>query len=294
MTCKSHPSVCNAGVCASCLRERLLALIAAQNESSINYNYGRWRSDPPWPLPPQPPLVFHRSVSPYVAHRRSVGSDASPGHPRLHHHYQWFFSTPQVGPTFSAASGCDRLREIDGGRTQRFSILRTLFGHRRSEEAENALGAPKISASGSWFSALIRGRWKKKKKSQLWSAAEEEAPPPWRAPRSCRTVKSGMSPAMENEDVSGYSSDEWRRSNLRPKRQFAANHGVVGAVSGFSICLSPPVSFGPEARRSQPAESGFSGVLRSPGNLIQHRNLPVGAALARNRSRKLVDLGRFK
>ncbi|URE34898.1 transposon protein [Musa troglodytarum] len=285
MRCKSHPGVYGAGVCASCLRERLLALIAAQNESFVNYNYCSWRSDPPRPLPLQPALVFHRSVSPYVAHRRSVGSDASPGHSRLRHRYQWFFSTPQVGPTFSAASGCDRLREIDGGRTRRFSILRTLFGHRMSEEAEPALGAPEISASGSWFSGLILGRWKKKKKkkkkkSQLWSAAEEEAPPPWRA------VKSGMSPAMENEDVSGYSSDEWRRSNLRPKRQFAANHGAVGAaVSGFSVCLSPPVSIGSEARRSQPAEPGFSGDLRSPGNLIPHRNLPVGAALARHRSR---------
>ncbi|RWV98527.1 hypothetical protein GW17_00038618 [Ensete ventricosum] len=288
MKCKSHPSECDAGVCASCLRERLFALIASQNEPSINYNYGRRGSDPPRPMPPQPPLVFQRSVSPYVVHRRSVGSDASPGHPCLHHHYQWFFSTRQVGPTFSAASGCDRLREIDGGRTQRFSILRTLFGHRRSEEAEPALGAPKISASGSWFSALIRGRQKKKKKSQLWSAVEEEAPPPWRARRLCRAVKSGMSPAMENEDVSGCSGDGKRR-------QLAANHGVVGAVSGFSVCLSSPISFGPEGRRSQPAESGFSGVLRSPGNSIQHRNLPVGAAaLARNRSLKLVDFGRFK
>ncbi|CAL9766226.1 unnamed protein product [Musa acuminata subsp. burmannicoides] len=296
MKCKSHPNEYGVGVCASCLRERLLALIVAQNELSANRYHVRLRPDL---SPLRHPHEFHRPVSPYISHRRSVGSDSSPGHLRLLHHYQRFFSTPQIGPTFAAASRGERLEEIDGGRRHRFSIFRTLFGHSRSDAAEPGSRAPKESASGSWFSALIRGRRKKKKTSQLSSGAEEEEEeaPPWRVRRSCRPVGRGMSPAMEDEDedhCSGYFSDDWRRPTPMPIRRFPAthrDHRSVSSVSGFSVCLSPLVSFGPESRRSHPAEAVFSGDLRSPANSIHHRN---PAVLAPNRSRKLADLGRLK
>ncbi|URD87119.1 transposon protein [Musa troglodytarum] len=290
MKCKSHPNEYGVGVCASCLRERLLAVIDAQNELSADRYHVRRRPDL---SPLRHPLEFHRPVSPYISHRRSVGSDSSPGHLR-----QRFFSTPQMGPTFAAASRRERLEEIDGGRRHRFSIFRTLFGHNRSDAAEPGLRAPKDSASGSWFSALIRGRRKKKKTTQLSSGAEEEAEaPPWRVRRSCRPVGRGMSPAMEDEDKdhrSGYFSDDWRRPTPMPMRRFPAthrDHRSVSSVSGFSVCLSPLVSFGPESRRSHPAEAVFSGDLRSPADSIHHRN---AAVLAPNRSRKLADLGRLK
>ncbi|THU44342.1 hypothetical protein C4D60_Mb02t06400 [Musa balbisiana] len=264
--------------------ERLLALIVAQNELSANRYHVRRRPDV---SPLRHPLEFHRPVSPYISHRRSVGSDSSPGHLRLRHHYQRFFSTPQIGPTFTAASRGERLEEIDGDGGA-------------AGTAEPGLRAPKDSASGSWFSALIRGRRKKKKTTQLSSGAEEEEEeeaPPWRVRRSSRPVGRGMSPAMEDEDedhCSGYFSDDWRRRTPMPMRRFPAthrDHRSVSSVSGFSVCLSPLVSFGPESRRSHPAEAVFSGDLRSPANSIHHRN---PAVLAPNRSRKLADLGRPK
>ncbi|XP_039146294.1 uncharacterized protein LOC120283650 [Dioscorea cayenensis subsp. rotundata] len=72
MKCKRHPYEAGSGVCASCLRERLLDVLAAQTA----------RPDP---------ILFPSSLSP---HRRSDDSAA----PRRH---LLFFSTPQVGPSRS-------------------------------------------------------------------------------------------------------------------------------------------------------------------------------------------------
>ncbi|XP_064984203.1 uncharacterized protein LOC135624482 [Musa acuminata AAA Group] len=293
MKCKSHPYEQGVGVCASCLRERLLALVAAQNELSANHHRRR-RSDPP-PQPP-PPLVFPRSSSPYVSHRRSVGFDASPAHPHPHHNTR-FFSTPQVGPTFGDAADGGRFGEISGGRRRRFS-LRTIFGHHRSDEAEPGLGAPKGSAPGSWFSALIRGR---RKKAHLSSAAEEEEEeaPPVGARRSLRTVERGMPPTMEyeddNDDGNGYTSDKCRRRPTpTPMRLFPAAHRPhrsISAVSGFSACLSPLVRFRSDARRSHTAEPEISRDISSPSYPIQHWN---PAALGPNLSRNVAASKKLK
>ncbi|WOL05456.1 hypothetical protein Cni_G14185 [Canna indica] len=294
MKCKSHPYEQGAGVCASCLRERLFALIAAQNELSSNNHHRHRRSDPA--PPPPPPLVFPRSVSPYVSRRRSAGSDASPARP----HYLRFFSTPQLGPTFGAAARGGGFGEIDGGRRRRFSALRSLFRHPRSEETEPGVGKLNSSpSSGSWFSALIRGARKKNKKSQPSAAAAEEAAQPRRTTRSRRAVERGMTPSLEgDEDDRETSEDEWGRPTSTPMRQFPGNHRhhrSLGAVSGLSVCLSPLARLRSEARRSKAADAWVSGDLRSPESSIQHRNAAAGgAALGPNRSRKLADMGRFK
>ncbi|KAM0936750.1 putative protein OCTOPUS [Dioscorea sansibarensis] len=72
MKCKRHPYEAGSGVCASCLRERLLDVLAAQTA----------RPDP---------ILFPPSLSP---RRRSNDSAA----PRRH---LLFFSTPQVAPSRS-------------------------------------------------------------------------------------------------------------------------------------------------------------------------------------------------
>ncbi|KAJ0968171.1 hypothetical protein J5N97_025088 [Dioscorea zingiberensis] len=126
MKCNRHPFEGGVGVCASCLRERLLELAAVQNSVTL-----------PPPLPP-PPLDFPRSVSPYLSRRRSLGSDD-------HRHHQRFYSTPQVG----------------GVAPKRFSILSALFGSHRSGAIEPELEYPKGSRPGSWLSVFIRGRQRK-------------------------------------------------------------------------------------------------------------------------------------
>ncbi|XP_010941201.1 uncharacterized protein [Elaeis guineensis] len=299
MKCKKHPYELGVGVCASCLRERLLALIASQNVAPADHQR------PETPLQPPPPLVFPRSVSPYVSHRRSVGSDASATVGRHYNH--GFFSTPQVGPTFDATSGgCGG--DVDEGRRRRsgkFSVFSILFRHHRSEEADSDLGSLKGSGSDSWFSALIRRR--RKKKSPSFTEAEEAQTSGIARP-SCRASDRGMSPAMDDEAEdcsSGYSTES--SSGLRlptptPMRRFPAgaytHHGSRAGVSGFAVCLSPLMRVGPNGRWGKPAEASISGELRSAvshHNRLPGRHGPAGGAwLRRNRSRKLADFGRFE
>ncbi|WOK92748.1 hypothetical protein Cni_G01439 [Canna indica] len=282
MKCKLHPYEPGAGVCASCLRERLLALVDAESGFAPERHRRRRSED-------LPPVAFPRSVSPY----RTGASH------RLHLR---FFSTPQIGPTF--------VGEVDSGQRRssgRFSVFKVLFGHRRSEKAEQNCRSGEGSGRSSWLSALVR---RKKKQPQIFSAAEQGR-------RSCRPVERGMSPAMEDgeEDVSGYSSESssgWRRPTPTPlRRAFASgrshhhqHQGSFGSVSGFSVCLSPLVKAAASGRRSQVSEAGgyrgsqFSGDLRSPAiSVHRHRSTATGTGslgLGPSRSRKLADFGRFK
>lgn len=118
MTCKRHPCEVAVGVCAACLRERLLALIAAQNKLSSAAETS--------PSPANPHPSFPRSASPYFSHRRSYGSDAPP--------LGRLFSTPPAGNV---------------PRRKPTSLLSSVFGHYRSEPSESR-------SSFSWISALIR------------------------------------------------------------------------------------------------------------------------------------------
>ncbi|XP_042471395.1 uncharacterized protein LOC122053415 [Zingiber officinale] len=296
MKCRIHPYEYGDGVCASCLRERLLTLISAQNElSATNSAYRRFDlaasgSDPP---PPR------RAPSPHIFHRRSVGIEASPAHSR---DFRRFFSTPQAGPAFRAANGGGSLGDLDGGyiRKQRFWALKSLFRRRRSEKVEPDLGPCEGPSSSFWLSTLIRGRRNNNPKKKPQLSGEEESTRPSRRPRrSGRCSDRGMSPAMDDEDnfdLESSTDSSWRRATPSPMRRFSANPRPprsVSAVSGLSVCLSPLVSFGQEARRSHPTDLGMSGELRSPVSSIHRRTPAAGlSTLAPNRSRKLSDIGR--
>ncbi|RWW11451.1 hypothetical protein GW17_00024937 [Ensete ventricosum] len=311
MKCKKHPYELGAGVCASCLRERLLALLAAEKELSP----ARDHHD----LDPRdfdsPTVAFPRSVSPYLPHRRSVGSDAS------HHHDASFFSTPGLGHTLDG--------EFDSGRSRRsgrFSVLKVLFGHHTSEKGEADWVPRKGSGPRSWFSALVRLRGRRKKQQrELFSAAEGVAPPE-QGSRPCRLVLRGMSPAMEDEeeadadaDASGYTSESsngWRRpiptllrrisGSSRHRHRHRHRHQQqqqqlrgLGSASGFTVGLNPLMRSGASGRRSQVSEStGVSGELRYPAT-SDRRDRRTGAGCAPlgldpSRSWKLTDFGRFK
>ncbi|KAG6482758.1 uncharacterized protein LOC122015398 [Zingiber officinale] len=294
MKCKIHSYEEGVGVCASCLRERLLALVASRSEISDTHAHRRRGSDAP---PPPPPLVVPRSVSPYVSSRRSVDFDGSSGHPlRL----QPFFNTPQVGPFLNASGGRGGFGEVGDGRRRGFSVLRTLFGRRRRGEADPGLGALKASASGSWFSSLTWYREKKNKGAQLSSAAEEQSPR-GRAPGSSGAVEMVISPAVDGGDDyhtsprSEMCREHWRRPTPTPMREFLGSKRQprsFSPVSGFSVCLSPLVRLSPHSRRRQAADMGTAGDLRSAAGSVHHQNRAVGGAtLGRNRSR---NVGSFK
>lgn len=279
MRCKLHPlEPGSVGVCASCLRERLLDLLAAQARDAGSGDDRRKSDTPP------PPLIFPRSVSPYI-NRRSVHDQ----------HHLLFYSTPQVGSTFS---GDGNVKKKHG----RFSLFRSLFrSSTRSGDMDGDLrvfGARNESSpsnsSPSWFSTLLpRSR---KKKSRLFSLDDEFSGAACR--RSCQAVDRGMSPSAERKgygdgDGGGDESpigSEYSSESATGRRKPATAHRKRGGgaqhsrnVSGFAFCLSPLVS-----HHHRP-ESGPSGEFRG----ANRHHLSSAASLSSNRSRKLVDFGRY-
>ncbi|MQM20161.1 hypothetical protein Taro_053176 [Colocasia esculenta] len=318
MKCKKHPYEQGVGVCASCLRERLLELVAAQTGRAQQLHSGgggghqfqRSLSGAAAQQIP-PPLVFPRSVSPYVSRRRSVdldlaggvGGDCDGGGRRLPLR---FFSTPQVGP------GEGRWKPARGG------FLASLFGgghHPRSEEVEPEFMAPSAShRSGSWFSSLLQGRRKKKqqqkkKETNVSRFFEEASMREEEDGRRRSAWRRGCDFGGEEDDSaseSGYSTESsggWRIPAPTPMRKHASS--AHRTMSGFVVCLSPLVRASP--RRTQTGEGGAapgpSGELRGarasslPRHLHHHRHgsgLGGSPALGPNRSRNLADVRGFR
>jgi hypothetical protein len=259
MRCARHPYEDGVGVCASCLRGRLLALAAAQNEAS---------SLPP-PPQPQPEPVFPRSVSPYVRRRKSYASAAARPPPGI-----LFFRTPQVGPAYGG--GAAGFEEGDVGFRRRrsggFSVLAALFGG-RSEEG----GAGEPPKHRSWLAGLVPlGRGTKKKE-----AGAEAALPPW---CSCSpTSDRGLSPVRYVCGDGAFPAESPLRKS--PCRRLLSSAGA--GVSGFAVCISPLVRH----RRGGPTPDALSSELR-PSPL--HRLAASHTSLPHCRSWKLADGGRFR
>ena len=293
MKCKRHAFQDGGGVCATCLRDRLVVLAAAQNDAS---------SPPPAPTHPSsavPPAAettapaFPRSVSPYVSRRKSDSSGgALRSHPTL-----LFFRTPQVGPSFGGGGAA--LEEGDIGYEKRrggkFSVLSTLFGshhhhHRSSEEDKDK----ERSKNRSWLAGIIPRRRKKQE-------ADAAQPPSSTPRRSCRAVVSnrGLSPERGSQQGSGDDSSSpadppWRPSPSPMRKTPCRRRQTNGSMpSGLAFCLSPLVrpSPGRRHRAAQPPDaSAFSSELR-PSPL---HSLSSAASVPRCRSRKLADGGRFR
>ncbi|KAF8689167.1 hypothetical protein HU200_041949 [Digitaria exilis] len=311
MRCKLHPYANAVGVCAPCLRDRLLALAAeraqAAADASTDGGSSSCGSSPPsLPLPARRRHhhghageggasargLFPRSVSPYAAHRRSdagaygaaTSSSAAQQQPNL-----LFFRTPQVGPT--AAFHADDPAEEGGGRKkagqQKRSFLSAIFGggrrqHGRDEEAARRKEPPRRSTS--WLSAIIR---RKRRPVDLSTAASFPAPP--------------AQVDEEPESPSGGSSNSWWFPSPSPARQqqhHRRRHGGGGGagasgdgISGFTVCLSPlvrPSSAGGR-RRCQPPDPSSLGESHR-----RHASAGGAASFGRNTSRKLADMGRFR
>lgn len=298
MRCKQHFSdhSSSVGVCASCLRERLFLLVAAQAESQAalsanDYDCGR-RSDPYPPPPPlPPPLAFPRSVSPYVSRRKS--DDAPPwiggGGPDSDRR---FFSTPQVGPASGSAAGVSWKKKRGG----KFSLLGSIF-RSRSDKPETDPRIPSESCASSssspnwWFSSVISGR--RKKSSATAAAALDDLPAACRWPP--RATNRGMSPEY-GEDCeaspwgSGYSPEVWRTPGTGRRR----SGNPRNTATGMAFCLSPLVRASPGRQWNQkgmPPDMGYTGETRTVA-AASNPHLSTASSLCANRSRKLVDLGR--
>ncbi|CAL9124414.1 unnamed protein product, partial [Musa textilis] len=286
MKCRHHSHESGAGVCASCLRERLLALGAARADHSPHGSLSH--SPSPSSPPPQPlPLPLPSSASPLPCRRRSDASaSAACGRPHLSS------GNHEAGPSSSVGRRSG---------SAKFSILSTLFGHhhRRSEEATMPdQRAQRFPRSIHWLQGLINGRPNKKKMSRPLSAddAVTAASNPRRFSRDrCR----GLSPESEGSaPESGYNTESpvagWWRPTPSPMRRETAEHQHHGrGLAGFAVCLSPLVRpGGPSRKRFQGPGLALCGEFPSPRHHLQAA--PVEPALCPNRSRKLAHLGKFR
>ncbi|GAB2290211.1 hypothetical protein Dimus_024493 [Dionaea muscipula] len=266
MRCKRHSPydhTSTIGVCASCLRERLLSLIAAQAQA---YEAAAHKPDPDPPLHQHhqhqpPPLVFPRSVdSSHISHRKSDH------HHLLHRHFrilstdhQRFFSTPQVGSGFVEAE------EKKKKKKSRFGLFSYLFRSRsqmhKCTHMDPDSSDPRVSmeasssspSSSSWINGLIhRGRREKKTTMMSLFALQTAAEkcPPVVGGRHRRSLDRGMSPKADEQECEG-SSPPGRCRELR-RTLSAAKVGQRqvrpspsrGQVAGLAFCLSPFVMVG--------------------------------------------------
>ncbi|KAL3348695.1 hypothetical protein AABB24_022056 [Solanum stoloniferum] len=308
MRCKKHLSDLSSsvGVCASCLRERLFAVMAAQAQAQAQaraqvqqqlFQEDHRKSDGN-----PPPLMFPRSVSPYISRRKS---DTTPW--QFQHNSlpsirdQRFYSTPQVGPNGTV---------IATGPYKKKSYFRFFSGLFRSKSDKLDLDSrvsnsgdacPASSSSPSWFSTILSGR--RKKQSRTFSL-EESTIRGHR--RTHRDRDRGMSPARYSDDEedehcggsSGYSSESSQGWKQTPRRTPAAQPGRRGKsshnrnLSGMAFCLSPLVRASPSRNWNQkgmPPEMVFSGEIR----VTAKPQLSTATSFCKNRSRKLADFGRF-
>ncbi|XP_066345811.1 uncharacterized protein [Miscanthus floridulus] len=295
MRCARHPYEGGVGVCAPCLRDRLLALAAAQNAASS--------LPPPLPPPePEPEPVFPRSVSsPYVCRRRKSDASSAPrGRPPGS---LLFFRTPQVGPAYGAGSGAGAAGFEDGDiglfrrRRGRFSVLAALFGHRPDDDRRG--DKERRYRPSSWLAGIVPRAARRRRKDR-----ETGLPPPSPPRRSCRGVSDrGLSPVRYYADGDGEESTSPAESPWLPspspmrktpgRRRLGLGAAPGAGVSGFSVCISPLVrpSLGRHLRGGgHPPDAVVSGDLR-PSPL---HPLTSSASLHHCRSWKLADGGRFR
>ncbi|KAJ4904240.1 hypothetical protein Rs2_18191 [Raphanus sativus] len=265
MRCKRHTvdSSSSIGVCASCLRERLLSLAASAAASEDNnHPHPHSRTSPP--PPPPPPLVLPRAVSPYAAARNS---DARGG--------------GGEGSSSSSEKVFETNRSFKKKQTglSRFStFFRTSSNEFSSQDSCDA-------TSRSWFSKVLSPRSKKQTANTTTTcyiedliASESNHQQHQPRQRYCR----GMSPA--NEPVSVEDSPG------RARRTTPASTGTPGrrktAATTMALCLSPLVRAKPKPNSSF---GGYTtGELKSPVK----PHISTAASFCANRSKKLAGLGR--
>ncbi|EOX96577.1 hypothetical protein QQP08_002643 [Theobroma cacao] len=309
MRCKKHLTDLSSsvGVCATCLRERLLSLIAAQAQAQAQAQQAQLARAAAAAVedrrkPDPPPLIFPRSVSPYVSRRKSDDNSAT----WIHH--QRFYSTPQVGPTYRTATATDFEAARSFKKKNRFWLFSNLF-RSRSEKFNSDPGVhyhrdscdepSSSSSSPSWFSAIFAVRRKKQQSSRTSHVDEFGQFRPIDR-RSCKIIDRGMSPAIEAD-----SGDEYDRSpsgsspEVSPRWKMtptAARRSRTGPrnVSGLAFCLSPLVRASPNRHWNQkgglPPDMSFTSEGRPP----MKPHLATAAGFCANRSRKLADFGRVK
>ncbi|WJX77357.1 hypothetical protein P8452_60677 [Trifolium repens] len=305
MRCKKHITDFSStvGVCSTCLRERLILLIAAQDQAQAqltritSHASDECSRSSETNLPP--PLIFPRSVSPYVSRRKSDYATAWNGHGDRRE--TLFYSTPQLGPTFYGGD-CDlnsNPRSLKK-RLSKFWKFSNLFRSRSEKIQSDPSCEPSSSVSPSWLSSIFPARRKNQERTVMTEDFSV------RTRRRYRQSDRGMSPVRTEEYVddcdqcpsgSSYSSESspwWRRTpslNAPSARRSRFGHGKTASGSGI-FCMSPLVRASPNRRwnhKGLPPEMAAAADIRTAA---VKPHLSAAASFCANRSRKIADFGR--
>ncbi|XP_014516011.1 uncharacterized protein LOC106773777 [Vigna radiata var. radiata] len=286
MRCKKHlPDLTSTiGVCASCLRERLhpiyAAQVQAQAQSGENASPQRQRNPKEEDKPA--PINFPRSVSPYVARRKS---DCDTSRERL------FYGTPQAKPAARDGGDVPEKRRHGGGR---FWMLSNIF-RGRSHKTETARREPceERSTGSSWFTTMLHARHHKGGESDR---------------RRFRRADRGMSPSTAadfSDEAAQERSDSGNSTECSPQKQnptpatahrrsrMGAGGGGKGLSTSMAFCLSPLVRASPNQHwtHNNNNTNNSKGLGQEMGAGGPH-HISSAASFCANRSRKLADFGR--
>ncbi|XP_076922807.1 uncharacterized protein LOC143584695 [Bidens hawaiensis] len=273
MRCKKHYTDLSStvGVCACCLRERLLSLISTQQlQNSEN-------------IPANP-----RLVSPHFNSRKSDHSAADHRKVPRHHHSisdrQFYRTPPAVASSVAGKKKRSFIRFI--------SFTKNIFRSRNRKPVDpdtvsdprapdstfgKSRGGESVTSS-SWFSSVISGSRHRRKQADV--------------------IGRGMSPVRNADVISvdeNESTESWKNT---PRRTPAVRRGGSGGhvrnnnMSGLTFCLSPLVRASPNLQlinqKGLPPDVVFSGEIGGPVKPHLSSTKSYGA----NRSRKLADFGR--
>ncbi|KAI3796514.1 hypothetical protein L1987_39187 [Smallanthus sonchifolius] len=321
MRCKKHSTDLSSidGVCASCLRERLIKVILAQEQSDAQLqaqNHSNSNTNPPFP----------RTVSPYISHRKSdnpanpvVGVQRPHNKPYLNHSNsdQRFYNSPQIavntGGCIGGTSSNKKTKSLI-----RFYSFSNLFrsngrdgdtdsNHRASistsGEPSGAAGKPtSVTSSPLWYSNALPGAGSRQK-NKSFHVNDSSTTAASSGVRKQRCVRDrGMSPARssdggENEfsdGSSGYESEESFKQTPKktPSHQTGRRRGGQRSVSEMLFCLSPLVRASPNRLWSMKGKPPLDGVFSGDNRLPAVPHLANAKSFCANRSRKLADFGR--
>ncbi|CAL5195337.1 unnamed protein product [Lathyrus oleraceus] len=272
MRCKKHlPDISSTvGVCASCLRERLLKIVVESQAQPSHLSVSETK-------PPSLQPIFPRSASPFVTHRKSDDCRQE----------VLFQSTPPGDRGLSAA--CDgAATQSSKRRIRKFWILSDLYRPRpRSSKTDNSSGKSCEPSSSSvsprsltWLSIILPVRRQNNRVSDQ---------------RRCRELDRGATPVdnFEGRDQSelgtSLESSPYRNKTtaaVTARRSRLCHAGK--SLASMALCLSPLVRASPNRNWSNHNHKGFSHELGVGG--VQH--ISTAASFCTNRSKKLVDFGR--
>ncbi|KAI7731646.1 hypothetical protein M8C21_027005 [Ambrosia artemisiifolia] len=267
MRCKKHYTDLSStvGVCSCCLRERLISIIAAQEqEKALNKRYNSENI----------PATHHRKRN--QSDGADINSDKTDNNnnnnnlwnnnPQLrprsvpHHRRiisdQLFYHTPEVDTTTTTSGGGDLSKKWSFSRV--FSFM-NIFRSRNRKPVDSVM----VTVMDSRVSNSSVRRYRDR----------------------------GMSPVRDSdagacdEDESNNATSEYESTGSwkNTPRRTPARGGHVRNLSGITFCLSPLVRASPNR-----PEVVFSGDIRAPVK----PHLSNTKSFHANRSRKLADFGR--